>query len=167
MPRVRADRRLTSRDVLDVRVAWTVRREVGNCASLMRRAAFATAAAEGARTGTISIAVVGARRMAALHARHSGIAGPTDVLTFDLGGSPRRLDGEIIVCADVAARRAAARGIPLGSELALYVVHGVLHLCGYDDHTRRGFQRMHAREDEILVNLGVGAVFRAGSLPER
>lgn len=160
MRRARGKARAVDADGLDARVAWLVRRAAGDAVSLLQRAARAAAAAEGARGGSLSIAVVGARRMASLHLRHSGISGPTDVLTFDLSRG-NRLDGEIVVCAAVAARRAAERGIPFASELALYVVHGVLHLCGYDDHTPRGFQRMHAREDEVLARLGLGRVFRA------
>jgi hypothetical protein len=41
----------------------------------------------------------------------------------------------------------------------LYAIHGVLHLAGYDDRTRRGFVRMHQREDRILKRIGVGPVF--------
>ncbi|HQL55899.1 MAG TPA: rRNA maturation RNAse YbeY [Phycisphaerae bacterium] len=43
--------------------------------------------------------------------------------------------------------------------MALYVVHGILHLAGYDDHTARDFERMHAREDQLLERLGLGPVF--------
>jgi probable rRNA maturation factor len=147
---------------LDVQVAWSVARAAGRCPALLKRVARGVAGLEGVRRGSLSIAVVGARRMTTLHRRHSGVAGPTDVLTFDLGGSRTRLDGEIVVCVDVAARRAAQRGIPLENELALYVAHGLLHLCGYDDHTSRGFARMHAREDVMLSRLGLGPVFASG-----
>ncbi len=106
--------------------------------------------------------------MAALHQRYCRRAVPTDVLTFDLGSEARSgwIEGEIVVCADVAWReagrrvaRGAARRSAARAELALYVVHGVLHLTGYEDHSPRGFARMHAREDEILSELGLGRVF--------
>ncbi len=106
--------------------------------------------------------------MSALHRRFRGEPGPTDVLTFDLGTDRRRryLDGEIVACAAVAlssgsSTALSARGSTLAQarrELALYVAHGVLHLAGYDDQTPRGYSRMHAREDELLVELGLGAV---------
>ena len=106
--------------------------------------------------------------MATLHQRFMGQAGPTDVLTFDLGSHPTRgqLDAEIVLCADIARRAAAPRGETLKAaraELALYLVHGLLHLAGYDDHTRRTAARMHAREDELLQQLGLGEVYRSGS----
>lgn len=96
-----------------------------------------------------------------------GLNAPTDVLAFDLGCARRQgwLDGEIVLCADIARREAARRGGALAAaraELALYLVHGLLHLAGYDDHTPRGFQRMHQREDELLNKLGWGPVFRRG-----
>ncbi len=98
-----------------------------------------------------------------------GLDSATDVLTFDLREEPRTKAavGEIVVCADVARRRAAApsstrtRGTRRAAvaELALYVVHGVLHLCGYDDHLPEDSARMHLREDEILRGIGLGPVF--------
>jgi probable rRNA maturation factor len=143
---------------LDVTVAWNVRPLPG-CAAELRRVAAFVAKAEKFRTGVLSIAVVGDRRMSRLHAEYSGIPGPTDVLTFDLGTDRRRarLDGEIVVCHAVALRRAGPRRVL--RELSLYVAHGVLHLAGYDDHTPRDFARMHAREDELLAKLGLGRVF--------
>ena len=121
--------------------------------------------AEGFQTGQLSIAVVGKRAMSTLHQRYMRIAGPTDVLTFDLGCDPARghLDAEIVVCADVARHEARARGgtpASVRAELALYIVHGILHVAGYDDHTPRGFRSMHSREDELLNKVGLGPVFR-------
>jgi ssRNA-specific RNase YbeY (16S rRNA maturation enzyme) len=50
----------------------------------------------------------------------------------------------------------------LGRELLLYALHGMLHLCAFDDRTDREFQIMHEREDQILIRLGIGAVFDPG-----
>ena len=135
--------------------------------TLLRRVARHVAAAEGFHRGRLSVAVVGARRMASLHRRYMGLNAPTDVLAFDLGCDRRqgRLDGEIILCADIARREAARRGgtrAAARAELALYLVHGLLHLAGYDDHRRADYERMHAREDELLGRLGLGPVFRSG-----
>lgn len=132
---------------------------------LLTRAARVTAVACGFRRGQLSIAVVGARRMASLHFQHRNEPGATDVLTFDLGSDRRRgvLDGEIVVCADVA-RRAASRPTlqHTCAELALYVVHGLLHLAGYDDHETAAARRMHAREDQLLTRLGLGPLYSEG-----
>jgi probable rRNA maturation factor len=96
-----------------------------------------------------------------LHQRHLGIAGPTDVLTFPIetDRSGRVLFGEIYVCVPVARRRSRELGTQLQRELLLYSLHGLLHLCGFDDRTAVQYQRMHRMEDLILRRLGVGAVF--------
>jgi len=140
---------------------------------LLRRAAAYTAGAEGFRAGDLSIAVVDAATMSALHESRLGHRGPTDVLTFDLGSDPAagRLEGEIVVCADVARAAATERGAPAGTgpraELALYVVHGVLHLAGHTDDTPAAARRMHGREDELLTELGLGPVFSVRPLSPR
>lgn len=136
----------------------------GRLRRLLERVARHVATAEGFTTGSLSIAVVGRRAMATLHTRYAGAPGATDVLAFDLGSDRRAatLDAEIVVCADVARRAARRRGgaPAVYAELALYVVHGVLHVAGYDDHTPTGFARMHAREDDLLTECGLGAVFQ-------
>jgi probable rRNA maturation factor len=149
---------------LVVAVSWHLRAS-WRAQALLRRVAEFVAAAEGFRTGRLSVAIVGAWSMAALHKQFLHRTGPTDVLAFDLGCDRQHghLDGEVILCADVARREAARRaGRTLAAaraELALYLVHGLLHLAGHDDRTPRDFQRMHAREDELLRQLGLGPVF--------
>jgi probable rRNA maturation factor len=56
----------------------------------------------------------------------------------------------VIVSAETAARQARRLGVPLAAELDLLVVHGLLHLAGYDDHDPRRARRMHERAREIL-----------------
>jgi len=131
---------------------------------LLRRVAEHTLRSEGFVRGALSIALVGSRAMSTLHARYLGRRGPTDVLAFDLGTdrSLRHVEGEVIICADLAARRARARRgrrSAFHAELALYAVHGILHLAGYDDGAPADYRRMHAREDELLTELGLGPVF--------
>jgi probable rRNA maturation factor len=152
---------------LVIDVAWRPRNS-WRAVPLLRRVAEYTLSAEGFTTGRLSVAVVGATAMATLHRRFLGLPGPTDVLAFNFSTDRRRghIDGEVVVCTDVARRRAAVRGRSLQAargELALYLVHGILHLAGYDDRTQSGFLRMHAREDELLAELGLGAVYRAGA----
>ena len=108
-----------------------------------------------------SLALVGNARMAELHEQFMNVPGPTDVLTFELDHDARGrvTAGEVVVCVPYALREAARRGVPPRDELLLYAVHGMLHLCGYDDLTDRDFAKMHKREDEILNELGVGVVF--------
>ncbi len=113
----------------------------------------------------LSVALVGDKRMGDLHERFLSIPGPTDVLTFplDVDGRGRVTAGEVVLCVPEARRRAGGHGVTVRQELLLYAVHGLLHLCGYDDRTTAGFRRMHRKEDDILARLGVGPVFdRAG-----
>lgn len=85
----------------------------------------------------------------------------TDVLSFDLRDDPTAgcVDGQLIVCEAVARRAAKARHSDWRGELLLYVVHGCLHLCGYDDRRRGDAARMHATEDALLTQLGWGGVY--------
>lgn len=121
-------------------------------------------------TATISVAIVDDRRIAELNAKHLQHEGPTDVLTFDLGtshsqpdGSKREaltVDGEIVLSIETAQRLADERGHGVEAEAALYAVHGTLHLLGYDDSDDKSAAEMHAIEDEILIDTGVGPVYR-------
>ena len=113
----------------------------------------------------LSVALVGDARMSALHEQFLGIPGPTDVLTFPLDHDARGrvTAGEVVVCVPEAVRRARETGVPVERELLLYALHGLLHLCGYDDRTEPGYRRMHRREDMILTQLGVGPVFDAAA----
>jgi len=131
---------------------------------LMARAA----ARADAPDASLSLVVVDDRAMADLHHQHLGLDSSTDVLTFDLRDAPAEpIDGEIVICLDEARRQARARGHAARLEVLLYAIHGLLHLQGEDDHDDAGYQRMHAREDELLEALGIGAVFgRDAERPE-
>jgi len=116
----------------------------------------------GARLRELSVALVDDRKITELHARFLGIREPTDVLTFPLEVDRRGrvLAGEVVVCIPEARRRAKELRNPVRNELLLYALHGMLHLCGFDDRTAGGFARMHRMEDSLLSRLGVGPVFR-------
>jgi probable rRNA maturation factor len=112
--------------------------------------------------GEVRVRVVDDAEMADLHARFSHDPTTTDVLTFNLGEAGD-LDTDLFVCLDVARRVAQARGHAPEKELLLYVVHGLLHCLGHDDHDPAEAARMHEREDEVLTAIGVGAVYAAAS----
>jgi probable rRNA maturation factor len=136
------------------------------------RAARRALASEGVRAGRLELVAVDDRSMRRLHRVWMGADSATDVLTFDLsesrenrrrrGAATGGVDGQIIVCAALARRRAASLGVRPRDELSLYVVHGCLHLCGYDDRRRAEAARMHRREDQLLRALGIGPVFATG-----
>ncbi len=80
---------------------------------------------------------------------------PTDVLSFLLDEEAGRLEGDIIASADTAATAAAQLQWPAADELLLYVVHGALHLAGYDDQDDESRAVMRDRERHYLSQFGL------------
>ena len=128
-----------SRRRLDVSVADGNGRplRVGGLAEWLTRAA-----PRGAR-GTVTLALVGDRRVRALNRQYRGVDRVTDVLSFatdvrhrNVFGSGRFL-GDVVIATGVAARQARAAGHSLGTEYRILALHGLLHLLGYD-HERDG-----------------------------
>lgn len=110
-------------------------------------------------TGEVRVRLLDDAGMAAAHGRWLGIPETTDVLTFDLAEGQGGLDVDLLLCADEARRQAGARGLSVERELLLYLIHGVLHCLGHDDHDEVGAARMHAEEDRLLEAAGIGATF--------
>lgn len=134
---------------------------------LVRTVVRGTLAAEGRQAGELSLAFVDDAAIAAVHAEFFDDPDPTDVITFNLSESDdERISGEIVVSAEHAAAEARRRGHDPQRELLLYVVHGLLHLCGWDDLRPADHRRMHRREDEILTGLGIGPVYSKKKKPK-
>jgi len=98
----------------------------------------------------VSLLLTGDAGIAELHGRFLGDASPTDVMSFDTDGSI-----DVVVNVACARREAVRRGSSLRAELALYVVHGVLHACGFDDTSARARRVMRAAEREVMHSLGL------------
>jgi probable rRNA maturation factor len=110
----------------------------------------------GCPAGELSLVFVADGALARLHARYLGDGSPTDVITFG-GDAAHALAGEICVSVDAAVRRAGTARAALSREITLYVVHGWLHLAGYDDRTattRRAMRRAEARAMRLLDRSG-------------
>jgi probable rRNA maturation factor len=90
----------------------------------------------------VSVSIISAAAMSRVHVDFLGLEGPTDVITFPYG--------EILVCAAIAEENAARYRHRLDEELALYVIHGLLHLHGYDDLDAATFRQMQKRQAKIL-----------------
>ena len=104
----------------------------------------------------ISLAFVDNDTIHHLNKRYLDHDEPTDVLSFPLSEpNARKLIGELVVGALVARDQAAARGHDVQAELALYVIHGLLHLCGHDDTTPEAAAEMRRRERHYLEQLGL------------
>jgi probable rRNA maturation factor len=82
------------------------------------------------------------RRMTSLHRKFMHQTGPTDVLTFQ--------HGEIFISVETARRNARMFGSSIASELRLYIVHGLLHLHGFDDRMQAGARKMERIQKKIL-----------------
>src|SRR6266851_5074148 len=94
---------------------------------------------EGVIETEISLAFVDNPTIHRLNQRYLQHDEPTDVLSFPLSEpNAGRLAGELVIGAEVALAQAQARGHDVQAELALYVIHGLLHLCGYDDKSDAG-----------------------------
>jgi len=107
----------------------------------------------------LSLVFVSDRRMKILNQKYLKYNFSTDVLAFDLReqkGSLRTLGGEIIISTDTAKRNSKIYGTTLKKEIVLYVIHGILHLVGYDDHEARDIRRMREKEQEILGKIITG-----------
>lgn len=118
-----------------------------------------TLACEGIEAAEIGILLVDDRRIAALHDRWLGDAAATDVITFDLtdDGQGGPLRGDIVVSAETACRVSQDVGWTPRREVAYYVVHGLLHLTGYDDRSTGPRRAMRARERVVMRAIGLPA----------
>lgn len=130
---------------------------------------------------TVSIAIVNNAEMKRLNKQFLNRNTATDCLSFNLSDEqgrvakrpPRKQQEknvpgpgrsgtkifELVVNGERAAKEANLRGHSTEAELALYVVHGLLHNLGFGDSTRAQAQKMHETEDEILQELGYGLVY--------
>lgn len=139
-------------------------------AGRIQRIARRVLAAEEVAVATVSVALVDNRAIHRLNRRHLHHDYETDVLSFLFEseggcsapkaaraaprGKCRRIDGEVVVSAEMALRSAARFGWSAAEEMELYLVHGLLHLCGYDDGTDAERRLMRRRERAMLSLLG-------------
>jgi probable rRNA maturation factor len=111
---------------------------------------------EGSTDAEISLAFVDNATIHTLNKRYLDHDEPTDVLSFPLSEPPaRKLAGELVIGAEVALAQAQERGHDVQVELALYVIHGLLHLCGWGDKSESEAAAMRGRERHYLKELGL------------
>lgn len=102
-----------------------------------------------APAGELSLAFVDKDEISRLHQEFMQDPSPTDVITFP-GDPDFDLAGEICVCPHVASEYALKEGLNFSDELALYVIHGYLHLCGFDDIQDDDRAAMRLAEQQAL-----------------
>lgn len=126
-------------------------------------------------SAVLSVSVVDNKTIQQINREHLQHDYPTDVISFQLNftldlnaqnGRPAELraagamiEGEIIASAEMAAEMASLGQWTAMSELTLYVIHGVLHICGYDDLSAADKSTMRTRERAILNDLGLNPVY--------
>jgi len=130
---------------------------------LLRATGLQAPALDGDRTGEdgrIDVYLVGPRRMRRLNSMFTGRTGLTDVLAFDYRRSGPSLDldtedampvAEVFVCPDMALAAAARYRTTVHREILRYIVHGLLHLAGLDDHVPNARRRMRRAERRLLA----------------
>ena len=105
--------------------------------------------------GDIGVVITTDRGIQTLNRRYRNKDAPTDVLAFPLGDGLRALEpfGDVVVSLDTARRQARDYGATLSQELTRLLIHGTLHLCGYDHHERREAARMRGLTRRLLREL--------------
>jgi probable rRNA maturation factor len=106
--------------------------------------------------GEVAVVLVDDTQIRRLNGAYRGKDRPTDVLSFDVGDglTPGEPLGDIVVSVPTARRQAREYGATLADELRRLVVHGALHLCGFDHQTREDAARMHGLTRRLLARLG-------------
>jgi probable rRNA maturation factor len=118
------------------------------------RFAEAVLVAENRRAASISIALVDNNTIHRLNRLHLGHDWTTDVITFPLSQpDDDELSGELVISAEMAVATARELSADPRDELALYIVHGLLHLCGYDDSNPEQAVAMDRRQTELWTTL--------------
>jgi len=112
------------------------------------------------KDGEITVCFISNNKIQAINQRFSGINKPTDVLAFDLGvlrSGKKEAFADIFISTETAQSNSRIFNTSIKFELYLYIVHGLLHLFGFDDHTRAGRRKMDAESKRILAALEIYA----------
>jgi probable rRNA maturation factor len=147
--------RLSSRG-LAVDISSSVRR-LSVSRTRVRKAAIGTLRAERVREAMLSITFVSRATISRINRRYLGHHGATDVISFGLLRVGRRgaVVGDVYICAEVARANARRQGVTAGEELLRLVVHGTLHVLGYDHPSgaTRTTSRMWRKQERILARV--------------
>ncbi len=157
-PRGRSGRRIAVLIDDDVAASW--RRAVPAVAIRVHEAAAAALDQTESARGTLTVRLSGDRAVRGLNRDFRGLDKPTNVLSFPAGASPAPrgapvLLGDVVIAYRTVMREAAAQGKPVRDHLLHLVVHGVLHLLGYDHGRSAAARRMETLETRILASFGI------------
>jgi probable rRNA maturation factor len=140
--------------------------------SALRAAVVRTLEMELIRSAVLSVSIVDDATIHPINREHLAHDYPTDVLSFQLDFDPAEgasnsslraagcgIEGEIIASAEMAASRASEGQWSVQDELTLFVIHGLLHICSYDDQSPEERRLMRSREQAIMNSLGRTAIY--------
>ena len=155
-------KRRSRQAALELDLSFSARRPWVPAAGSLRRWALA-ALTPAAKTWVLSVRIVGERASRSLNARYRHKNKPTNVLSFaGSGAAPdgRNFLGELVICAAVVASEAQQQGKSLPAHWAHMMVHGVLHLRGFDHERAAEAAKMESAEVQILDRLGFSDPYR-------
>ncbi|CAN7468973.1 rRNA maturation RNase YbeY [Phenylobacterium sp. LjRoot225] len=146
---------------VEIEVAdWTA--ALPDAEARVRQAAEAALMQEGADGEGVVLLLTDDATVQDLNARFRGKDSPTNVLSFPAPPNPERLLGDVALAFGVCAREAVDQGKPLAHHLQHLVVHGVLHLLGYDHMSDDEAEAMEGLERVVLAGIGVPDPYQAG-----
>jgi probable rRNA maturation factor len=105
--------------------------------------------------GDVTVVLTTDRAIRTLNRKYRGKDQPTDVLSFAIGDGVQQGEpfGDVVISVETARRQAREYDAPLRTEMVRLLVHGVLHLCGYDHHERKMAARMHGLTRRLVTKL--------------
>jgi probable rRNA maturation factor len=111
--------------------------------------------------GEVTILITSSDKIRELNRRYRGKNNATDVLSFALPSKRAKMVGDLAISAEIAAANAAQLGHSTETELKILMLHGLLHLAGYDHETDNGEMRAREMELRLQLKLPVGLIERA------
>jgi len=111
--------------------------------------------------GAVCIRIASSAELRELNRKYRRKDEPTDVLSFELPSRQAKLAGDLAISAEIAAANAAELGHSTETELKILILHGLLHLAGYDHESDNGAMRARESELRMQLKLPVGLIERA------
>jgi probable rRNA maturation factor len=123
--------------------------------ALVDAALLTLARAAPAVRGDVTVVLTTDRAIRSLNRKYRGHDRPTDVLSFDIGSGLDEAEplGDVVISVETARRQAREYDVPLQTELVRLLIHGTLHLCGYDHQERREAAKMHGLTRRLVLAL--------------
>ncbi len=150
----RASQERPARGVPDVRVVISNRQRDRKVDTRSLRSLVEQVQAEAGQSAELALHLVSARRSAEVNEQFLGHEGPTDIITFDQGSTLDRVCGELFICVAEAVRQAREFGTTWDDEVRRYVIHGILHLRGFDDLEPVARRLMKREENRLVKRFG-------------